>query len=96
MLMVLLGSGNGLSNGVKAQFAENAVNVMWMWTGETSIPYNGLKGRAVKFNNQDYDFLTTKSKEVEKVSSRYYSQTTYCIPTGKRMAPLRPAPAIPP
>lgn len=73
MLMVLLGSGNGLSNGVKTQFAENAVNVMWMWTGETSIPYNGLKeGRPVKFNNRDYEFLTTKSKEVEKVSSRYY------------------------
>ena len=73
MLMVLLGSGNGLSNGVKTQFAENAVNVMWMWTGETSIPYNGLKeGRPVKFNNQDYDFLTTKSKDVENVSSRYY------------------------
>jgi putative ABC transport system permease protein len=101
MLMVLLGSGNGLSNGVKDQFAENAVNVMWMWTGETSIPYNGLKeGRPVKFNNQDYDFLTTKSTEVEKVSSRYYLpndilyaygkeygsfETSTCYPTLKDM-----------
>ena len=101
MLMVLLGSGNGLSNGVKEQFAQNAVNVMWMWTGETSMPYNGLKeGRAVKFNNQDYDFLTTKSKEVEKVSSRYYLpndilyaygkeygsfETSTCYPTLKDM-----------
>jgi len=84
MLMVLLGSGNGLSNGVKEQFAENAVNVMWMWTGETSIPYNGLKeGRAVKFNNQDYDFLTTKSKEVEKVSSRYYLPNDILYSYGK-------------
>ncbi|MEI6275737.1 MAG: ABC transporter permease [Prolixibacteraceae bacterium] len=84
MLMVLLGSGNGLSNGVKDQFAENAVNVMWMWTGETSIPYNGLKeGRAVKFNNQDYDFLTTKSKEVEKVSSRYYLPNDILYAYGK-------------
>ena len=84
MLMVLLGSGNGLSNGVKEQFAENAVNVMWMWTGETSIPYNGLKeGRAIKFNNQDYDFLTTKSKEVEKVSSRYYLPNDILYAYGK-------------
>ncbi len=84
MLMVLLGSGNGLSNGVKEQFAENAVNVMWMWTGETSIPYNGLKeGRPVKFNNQDYDFLTTKSKEVEKVSSRYYLPNDILYAYGK-------------
>ena len=84
MLMVLLGSGNGLSNGVKVQFAENAVNVMWMWTGETSIPYNGLKeGREVKFNNQDYDFLTTKSKEIEKVSSRYYLPNDIVYAYGK-------------
>ena len=101
MLMVLLGSGNGLSNGVKEQFAQNAVNVMWMWTGETSMPYNGLKeGREVKFTNQDYDFLTTKSKEIEKVSSRYYLpndilyaygkeygsfETSTCYPTLKDM-----------
>jgi putative ABC transport system permease protein len=84
MLMVLLGSGNGLSNGVKDQFAQNAINVMWMWTGETSIPYNGLKeGRAIKFNNQDYDFLTTKSKEVEKVSSRYYLPNDILYAYGK-------------
>jgi len=84
MLMVLLGSGNGLSNGVKEQFAENAVNVMWMWTGETSMPFNGLKeGRPVKFNNLDYDFLTTKSKEVEKVSSRYYLPNDILYAYGK-------------
>ena len=84
MLMVLLGSGNGLSNGVKEQFAQNAVNVMWMWTGETSIPYNGLKeGRAVKFNNQDYDFLTTKEKDIEKVSSKYYLPNDILYAYGK-------------
>ncbi len=84
MLMVLLGSGNGLSNGVKEQFAQNAVNVMWMWTGETSIPFNGLKeGRPVKFNNQDYDFLTTKEKNIEKVSSRYYLPNDILYAYGK-------------
>ncbi len=84
MLMVLLGSGNGLSNGVKEQFAQNAVNVMWMWTGETSIPFNGLKeGRPVKFNNQDYDFLTTKDKNIEKVSSRFYLPNDILYAYGK-------------
>jgi putative ABC transport system permease protein len=84
MLMVLLGSGNGLSNGVKEQFAQNAVNVMWMWTGETSIPYNGLKeGRAIKFDNRDYDFLTTKEEDIEKVSSRYYLPNDILYAYGK-------------
>ena len=73
MLMILLGSGNGLQNGVKEQFAENSVNIMWMWTGETTIPYHGLKeGRPIKFKNDDYTFLTEKSEDLEQVSSRFY------------------------
>ncbi len=75
MLMILLGSGNGLQNGVKEQFADNSVNIMWMWTGETSIPYHGLKeGRTIKFKNDDYTFLKDKEKspDIDDVSSRFY------------------------
>jgi len=73
MLMILLGSGNGLQNGVKEQFADNSVNIMWMWTGETSMAYHGLKeGRPIKFKNDDYTFLDKKSEDLELVSSRFY------------------------
>jgi putative ABC transport system permease protein len=73
MLMILLGSGNGLQNGVKEQFAENSVNIMWMWTGDTSIPYQGMKeGRTIKFNNADYSYLKEKNEDLDLVSSRYY------------------------
>jgi len=73
MLMILLGSGNGLQNGVKEQFADNSINVMWMWTGETSMPYKGLKeGRPIKFKNDDYTFLKDKEHDLEEVSSRFY------------------------
>lgn len=73
MLMILLGSGNGLQNGVTQQFSNNSVNIMWLWTGETSMPYKGLKeGRQVKFNNDDYTFLNEKNEDLDKVSSRYY------------------------
>jgi putative ABC transport system permease protein len=84
MLMVLLGSGNGLQNGVKQEFADNAVNIMWLWTGETSIPYKGLKeGREVKFKNDDYDFLTTKAKDIDQVSSRFYLRGDITYSYGK-------------
>ncbi len=84
MLMVLLGSGNGLQNGVKYEFADNAINIMWMWTGQTSIAYEGLKeGREIKFNNQDYDFLTTKAKGVEQVSSRFFLRGDITYSYGK-------------
>jgi putative ABC transport system permease protein len=73
MLMILLGSGNGLQNGVKQQFADNSVNIMWLWTGETSMPYKGLKeGRPIKFKNADYTFLSEKNEDLEQVSSRFY------------------------
>lgn len=84
MLMVLLGSGNGLQNGVKYEFADNSVNIMWMWTGQTSIAYDGLKeGREIKFNNQDYDFLTTKAKDIEQVSSRFFLRGDITYSYGK-------------
>ena len=73
MLMVLLGSGNGLQNGVSQQFSNNSINIMWMWTGDTSIPFEGMKeGRTIKFNNADYTFLKEKGENLENVSSRYY------------------------
>lgn len=73
MLMVLLGSGNGLQNSVKEQFSNNAVNAMWLWTGETSMPYKGLKqGRPVRFTNEDYDFLVDKVDGLDKVSARFW------------------------
>jgi len=73
MLMILLGSGNGLQNGVKEQFNDNSVNIMWLWTGRTSIPYHGLKeGREIKFKNDDYTFLKEKEPDLLEVSSRFY------------------------
>jgi putative ABC transport system permease protein len=72
MLMILLGSGNGLSNGVAQNFMRDAVNAMWLWSGKTTIPYQGLKeGRQVKLTNEDYNVI--KDMEgIEKTSGRYY------------------------
>ena len=84
MLMVLLGSGNGLQNGVREEFADNAENIMWMWTGKTSIAYQGLKeGREIRFNNDDYDFLTTKAEGIEQVSARFFLQGDVLFTFGK-------------
>ncbi len=72
MLMILLGSGNGLSNGVSENFMRDAVNAMWLWSGRTSIAHQGLKeGREIRFTNADYDIL--KDLEgIENTSGRYY------------------------
>ncbi|MBN2236557.1 MAG: ABC transporter permease [Bacteroidales bacterium] len=72
MLMILLGSGNGLKNGVSENFMRDAINAMWFWSGETSIPYQGLKeGRQIRLDNNDYD-LIKELKDIEYTSGRYY------------------------
>ncbi|MGV8091863.1 MAG: ABC transporter permease [Mangrovibacterium sp.] len=76
MLMILLGSGNGLSNGVASNFMNDAVNAMWIWTGKTTIPYQGMNtGRSIQFRNDDYDVIR-KIKGVETASGRYFMGNT--------------------
>jgi putative ABC transport system permease protein len=72
MLMILLGSGNGLSNGVSQNFMRNAVNGMWFWSGNTSIPYQGMKeGRRIRMTNSDYEIIKD-IPGIENTSGRYY------------------------
>jgi len=72
MLMILLGAGNGLSNGVAENFMRDAVNAMWIWSGRTSIPYQGMKeNRQIQFTNSDYELLK-KLDGIEYTSGRYF------------------------
>ena len=76
MLMILLGSGNGLSNGVASNFMNDAVNAMWIWTGKTTIAFEGMKtGRDIQFHNQDQE-LVQKVSGVGVTSGRYYMGNT--------------------
>lgn len=75
MLMVLLGAGNGLSNGVGSNFEGDATNAMWIWSRETSIPYQGMKaGRRIYFDMKDYDDIK-KMEGIDKISARYFSNS---------------------
>ncbi len=76
MLMILLGSGNGLSNGVASNFMNDAINAMWIWTGKTTIPYEGMKtGRNIQFHNEDQEIIK-KVSGVGAVSGRYFMGNT--------------------
>ncbi|TKG94584.1 ABC transporter permease [Puteibacter caeruleilacunae] len=78
MLMILLGSGNGLHNGVRMNFNRNALNALWTWTGETSIPWKGLKtGRPIRLTNDDYTILK-RIEGIECISGRIgFSNSTF-------------------
>lgn len=72
MLMILLGAGNGLRNGVSENFMRDAVNAMWLWSGRTSIPYKGMQeDRQIRLTNADYEILKDMDG-IEHTSGRYY------------------------
>jgi len=71
MLIVLLGSGNGLRNGVTSDFGDHATNSMFMWTQRTSIPYAGFqRGRNFNFHNDDVAYIKSNVPEVAILSPR--------------------------
>lgn len=71
MLIIMLGSGNGLQNGANAGFGDMATNSMFMWTQQTSMPYKGLpRGRYYNFDNSDTRALTDQIPEIEYIAPR--------------------------
>ena len=73
MLVILLGAGKGLQNGVEYQFRDDAINSVWIRRGTTSMPYNGLpKGRNITFTNEDFDVLVDNFEEIDQITGRYY------------------------
>lgn len=71
MLVVLLGAGNGLAEGVMYNFSD-AKNAVWMGGGRTSMAHNGLNaGRNIEFTNEDLALLTKLYPEIENLSARH-------------------------
>lgn len=72
ILIILMGSGKGLQNGVESGFRQDAVNTIWFGAGTTSKPFKGMQpGRQVNFTNEDYDFVKKSIKGVDQISARY-------------------------
>ena len=54
MLVALLGLGEGLQNSLRWQFRDDATNSVWIYRGQTSMPYEGYPiGRRVTFDDAD-------------------------------------------
>jgi putative ABC transport system permease protein len=71
MLIILLGSGNGLENGVRKEFEGDATNTLWINPGQTSVAYKGLKsGRNIQFTNEDFDLVKKEIPNIDKISGR--------------------------
>ncbi len=71
MLIIMLGSGRGLHNGVNQGMGDMANNAMFMWTMRTTVPYKGFpQGRRYNFRNSDTQALIDNIPELEHIAPR--------------------------
>ena len=69
MLMLLLGSGQGLSNGMTHEFERFGTNTVVVWGQRTTKPFDGLlAGRSVQFTNEDTIAIKRNIDAIENVS----------------------------
>lgn len=74
ILVILLGAGNGIQNGIQKQFEQDAVNRISIWPGITQKEHNGLGvGRQIQLHNLDYDMATTLLANYIEYKSAIYS-----------------------
>lgn len=77
MLIILLGSGNGLRNGVTSNFGSRTINAITIYGGYTSMPYRGYdKWRPIRLRNEDLEILKKEFPEVDKVAATAWVQNT--------------------
>ena len=56
MLILLLGAGRGMQNGVWQDFGTEVLDFFIVWTAETSVPYRGMgPGRKIRFTLEDIE-----------------------------------------
>ena len=71
MLVVMLGAGKGLHNGVSTGMGDMATNSMFMWGNRTTEPFKGFpRGRRVRFNNDDTQALIDQISEIQYIAPR--------------------------
>lgn len=71
MLIVMLGSGNGLENAVYDGLGDFSTNSCFIWSQRTSMPYEGFpRGRYYNFNNEDIRLIREKVPDIELLAPR--------------------------
>jgi putative ABC transport system permease protein len=69
MLIMLLGFGRGMENGVMDDFGSEPLDVIILWSGETSVAYRGMGlGRHIQLEDGDIEAIRQQIKGVRTIS----------------------------
>ena len=70
MLILLLGAGRGMQNGVYEDFGSDVLDFIVVYTGSTSIAYNGMGlGRAIDLTLEDVEAIKQQIPGIKVISS---------------------------
>ncbi len=84
ILVILLGAGKGLQNGIEKQFERDAAGTIEVWSGTTTKEYKGLNpGRQVQLRNSDYSQSVQKFEDKLDIRSSSYNFWGSLISYGK-------------
>ena len=74
ILVILLGFGQGMQNGIDAEFKEDAATSIWVWPNRTTIEYKGLNpGRRIQLRNENYETIAkANEQDIEKASMLFF------------------------
>ncbi|SDQ26824.1 ABC transporter permease [Flagellimonas zhangzhouensis] len=74
ILVILLGFGQGMRNGIENEFKQDASTSVWVWPGVTSKEYKGLNpGRRIQLVNDNFDMANAMFKsDIEYGSPRIF------------------------
>lgn len=75
IFIILFGFGNGLKNTFREFFLDDANNVLFVYSGRTTLPYKGYKsGRNIRFDNSDSQEINASLEYfIEYYSPRIFS-----------------------
>ena len=85
LLVMLLGIGKGIENGVFLEFSGSATNSLDVWSEETSVSYKGLPSkRSIHLTNQDVDVIRKTIPKVQYINANAYLSDSAMIRYHKR------------
>ena len=90
ILVVLLGIGEGMRNGIAQEFERDAANIMYVYTGVTSKEYKGLNpGRRIQMKNEDFNYTAVKYQDDLEYRSSIYRIWNGIVNFGKESGSYR-------
>ncbi|TAI47027.1 ABC transporter permease [Flagellimonas allohymeniacidonis] len=70
ILVILLGFGQGMQNGIEQEFKQDASTSVWAWPGVTSKEFKGLNpGRRIQFVNENFNTVSSMYNDVIEYES---------------------------